>query len=44
MAHAVESGKLVIPIDGKVPLRDAARVHAGEVKVSGKLLLVPGED
>lgn len=42
MAHAVSSGKLVIPIDRRLPLRDAAQGHAAVEKgVAGKVLLLP---
>jgi NADPH:quinone reductase-like Zn-dependent oxidoreductase len=44
MAQAVKRGKLVIPLNQKVPLRDAAKVHAGAGKGSGKVLLVPGQN
>lgn len=44
MAQAVKNGKLVIPISQKAPLRDAAKVHAGEGKGSGKVLIIPGQD
>jgi NADPH:quinone reductase-like Zn-dependent oxidoreductase len=42
MAQAVSSGKLVIPIDRRLPLKDAARGHAAVEKgVAGKVLLLP---
>jgi NADPH:quinone reductase-like Zn-dependent oxidoreductase len=42
MAEAVAAGKLVIPIDRKLPLKDAAKAHAlvGEGG-TGKVLLTP---
>ncbi len=43
MAQAVISGQLTIPIGQKVPLRDAAEVHAGRGQGSGKVLLVMRE-
>ena len=42
MAQAVSAGKLVIPIDRKLPLKDAAAGHAAVEKgVNGKVLLLP---
>jgi NADPH:quinone reductase-like Zn-dependent oxidoreductase len=42
MAQAVSSGKLVIPIDRRLPLKDAAQGHAAVEKgVAGKVLLLP---
>ena len=42
MAQAVSAGKLVIPIERKLPLKDAAAGHAAVEKgVSGKVLLLP---
>jgi NADPH:quinone reductase-like Zn-dependent oxidoreductase len=42
MAEAVDSGRLVIPVDRRLPLRDAASGHAAVEKgVSGKVLLLP---
>jgi len=42
MAEAVRDGKLVIPIDRKFPLRDAAEAQAvAEKGAAGKILLVP---
>jgi NADPH:quinone reductase-like Zn-dependent oxidoreductase len=42
MAQAVSAGKLVIPIDRKLPLRDAAAGHAAVEKGgTGKVLLLP---
>lgn len=42
MAVAVEAGRLVIPVDRRLPLRDAASGHAAvENGVSGKVLLLP---
>jgi NADPH:quinone reductase-like Zn-dependent oxidoreductase len=42
MAQAVSSGRLVIPIDGRLPLKDAAQGHAAVEKgANGKVLLLP---
>jgi len=42
MAQAVSAGKLVIPIERKLPLKDAAAGHAAVEKgVNGKVLLLP---
>ena len=42
MAQAVSSGKLIIPIDRRLPLKDAAKGHAAvENGVAGKVLLLP---
>jgi NADPH:quinone reductase-like Zn-dependent oxidoreductase len=42
MAQAVSAAKLVIPIERKLPLRDAAAGHAAVEKgVDGKVLLLP---
>ena len=42
MAEAVSAGKLVIPIERKLPLKDAAAGHAAVEKgVGGKVLLLP---
>ena len=42
MAQAVGAGKLVIPIERKLPLKDAAAGHAAVEKgVGGKVLLLP---
>jgi NADPH:quinone reductase-like Zn-dependent oxidoreductase len=42
MAEAVSAGKLVIPIERKLPLKDAAAAHAAVEKgVNGKVLLLP---
>jgi NADPH:quinone reductase-like Zn-dependent oxidoreductase len=42
MAQAVSSGKLIIPIDRRLPLKDAAQGHAAVEKgVAGKVLLLP---
>jgi NADPH:quinone reductase-like Zn-dependent oxidoreductase len=42
MAEAIAAGKLVIPIDRKLPLKDAAEAHALVGKGgSGKVLLIP---
>jgi NADPH:quinone reductase-like Zn-dependent oxidoreductase len=42
MAQAVDAGKLVIPIERKLPLKDAAAGHAAVEKgVDGKVLLLP---
>jgi NADPH:quinone reductase-like Zn-dependent oxidoreductase len=42
MAQAVGAGKLVIPIERKLPLKDAAAAHAAVEKgVNGKVLLLP---
>ena len=41
MAQAVSAGRLVIPIDRKLPLKDAAAGHAAvENGVNGKVLLL----
>ena len=40
--EAVSAGKLVIPIERKLPLKDAAAGHAAVEKgVGGKVLLLP---
>jgi NADPH:quinone reductase-like Zn-dependent oxidoreductase len=42
MAQAVSAGKLAIPIERKLPLKDAAAGHAAVEKgVNGKVLLLP---
>ena len=42
MAQAVSSGELVIPIERKLPLKNAAAGHAAVEKgVNGKVLLLP---
>ena len=42
MAQAVGAGRLVIPIERKLPLKDAAVGHAAVEKgVGGKVLLLP---
>ena len=42
MAQAVSSGRLVIPIDRRLPLKDAAQGHAAVEKgANGKVLLLP---
>jgi NADPH:quinone reductase-like Zn-dependent oxidoreductase len=42
MANAVAAGKLVIPIDRRLPLKDAAEAHAALARGGiGKLLLLP---
>jgi NADPH:quinone reductase-like Zn-dependent oxidoreductase len=42
MANAVSAGKLVIPIDRRLPLKDAAEAHAAlERGGIGKVLLLP---
>lgn len=42
MAQAAAARKLVVPIDRKLPLKDAAAGHAAVEKgVNGKVLLLP---
>jgi len=42
MAQAVSAGRLVIPIDRRLPLKDAAQGHAAVEKgTNGKVLLLP---
>jgi NADPH:quinone reductase-like Zn-dependent oxidoreductase len=43
MAEAAKAGRLTIPVNKKVPLKDADKAHAAVEKGTGKLVLVMAE-